>query len=87
MPSFQPEARPVTINGKTVYLRGTCEYDVNTGARLGTSIRDVLSYAAIIARAGIPQATLVTYTDLNGTRTLSVGDSVQPLEGSAFIVR
>jgi hypothetical protein len=87
VPSFQPEARPVTINGKTVYLRGTLEYDVNTGARIATSIRDVLTYRDVIARAGVSGTPTVTYTDVNGTRTIGPTDTVQPLDGSSFTVR
>jgi hypothetical protein len=88
MPSYQPERVAVTINGAPVYLRGAVEYDVNTGARLGTLIRDVLTYSDVVARSGLclPVPT-VTYSDVHGSKNIPVGGSVAPLPGSVFVVR
>lgn len=87
MPLYQPELVPVLINGAKVYLRGAVSYDVNTGVKGARTIRDILSYGDIVARSCVGGRPTVTYTDVNGTRTIAPTDYVQPLVGSSFVVK
>jgi hypothetical protein len=84
----QPERIPVLVNGLKVYLRGSVEYDVDTGARGAQKILDVLTYADVVTRSGCSrESPAVSYTDTNGTRTLVPGDRILPLVGGTFLVR
>lgn len=86
--SLEGTTIPVVVNGRTVRLRGWVEADSASPSFGQRKFEGKVTHSQVADLAGMTvqgARVVISYTDVNGTRALAVGDSFYPEPGGVFV--